>query len=231
VTRLLLLVEGQSEMAFVRDTLASHLAGFGVHAVPIVMRTKLTAQGGWKQGGIGNWAVINRNLRSLLRDTSSYVSTMLDFYGLPDDFPGKGELLGSSDVYAAVEKLERRFAEEVNSPRFVPFLTLFEFEALVFALPRAVAEHFGLPRLEHVLQGIVDDATSPELIDGGENTHPKRRLVELIDFPDAAYEAKSDGPMIVQQIGIPAIRAACRHFDAWVGQLESLGESDDANQQ
>lgn len=46
MTRLLVLVEGQSEEAFVRDTLAPHLTDHSVYATPTVILTKALAQGG-----------------------------------------------------------------------------------------------------------------------------------------------------------------------------------------
>jgi hypothetical protein len=226
VTRLLVLVEGQSERAFVRDTLAPHLAGKGVYARPTIILTKPLLRGGGHRGGIANWATIRENLAALLGDTDAWVSTMLDIYGLPKDFPGKKDAAGADGGHAMADALEKQFAAAVGSPRFIPFLTLHEFEALVFASPKTVAEHFGLPRLGPALQSVVDDAGSPESINGGKNTHPKRRLERLLEGQKCSYEAPSDGPILLKKIGVPAIRTACGHFGAWVGLLESLGLGD-----
>ena len=46
MTRLLMLVEGQSEESFVKRTLAPHLAGYGVFVQVIVLWTKRLASGG-----------------------------------------------------------------------------------------------------------------------------------------------------------------------------------------
>jgi len=226
MTRLLILVEGQSEEAFVRDTLAPHLAGYGVYARPTVILTKRLSQGGGHRGGVANWSMIRENLLSLLGDKDAKVSTMLDFYGLPKDFPGKSVLSNANNAHAMVEALEKEFSAAIGNSRFIPFLTLFEFEALVFSSPKTIADHFALPALEQAAHGIVISAKSPELIDGGENTHPKKRLMRLLLEQNDSYAPASDGPTILKTIGIPVIRSVCQHFDAWVSQLESLGGSD-----
>ncbi len=158
-------------------------------------------------------------------DSSAWVTTMLDFYGLPNDFPGQNEIRDTNDAYKNVELLETRFAEALGNERerFIPFITLFEFEALVFSSPMAVADHFGFPRLEGTLQGIIESAKSPELIDGGENTHPKMRLMQLLKEQNDAYNWAIDGPSILHKIGIQKIRDACPHFNSWLTRLESLG--------
>jgi hypothetical protein len=225
MTRLLVLVEGQSEEAFVKDTLAPHLAGHGVYARPTIVLTKPLLRGGGHRGGIANWATIRESLLPLLGDTDAMVSTMFDFYGLPADFPGKRDLPGAGDGPAMVEELERYFAAAMDNQRFIPFLTLYEFEALVFSSPKTVAEHFGAPRLEPALQGIIDSAKSPELVDGDKNTHPKKRLTRLLKDQNDSYAPASDGPAILPAIGVQAIRTACRHFDDWISRLETLGRT------
>jgi hypothetical protein len=51
-----------------------------------------------------------------------------------------------------------------------------------------------------------------------ETTHPKARLKEMA----TGYKETSDGPTLMGKIGIPAIRAACPHFDSWLQRLEAL---------
>jgi hypothetical protein len=222
MTRLLVLVEDQSEEWFVRDTLAPHLAASGVYAKPTIVLTQRLPQGGGRRGGIGNWGTIRENLRTLLNDTDAWVSTMLDLYGLPADFLGKEDMSGSGNAMA--EGLEKQFAAAIGNPRFIPFLTLHEFETLIYSSPRVAAEHFIAPKLEDALQSTVSSVGSPEMIDGGENSHPKARLAHLLKDQGRAYRPVPDGAAILNKIGVPAIRAACGHFDAWVGQLETLGD-------
>ena len=98
MTRLLMLVEGQSEEIFVKQTLAPHLADHGVFVQPIVLWTKRLGSGGGYRGGVSNWGQIQRSLLPLTYDTDAWITTLLDFYGLPEDVPGYQEALLPGDV-------------------------------------------------------------------------------------------------------------------------------------
>ena len=87
MTRLLMLVEGQSEEIFVKQTLTPHLADHGVFVQPIVLWTKRLGAGGGYRGGVSNWNQIKRSLLPLTFDTDAWITTLLDFYGLPEDVP------------------------------------------------------------------------------------------------------------------------------------------------
>ena len=220
MTRLLMLVEGQSEEIFVKRTLTPHLAQHGVFVQsPIVLWTKRLPSGGGFRGGVSNWNQIRRNLLPLTRDGDAWVSTLLDFYGLPEDFPGLTEALGVGDPRRKIAAWQERFAAELSHQRFIPFVALHEFEAWLFSAPDAVEAHFGKAHLADRLQTVVQQAGAPELINHGADTHPKARLHSLV----GGYKETSDGPTLLEKIGIAAVRAACPHFDCWLTRLEALG--------
>lgn len=221
MTRLLILVEGQSEEIFVKQTLAPYLAERGVCVEkPISLWTKRTPSGGGYRGGVSNWNQIRKNLKPLTHDTDAWITTLLDFYGLPNDFPGYPQARGPGDPRHCVVKLQNKFKEEIGHPKFIPFFVLHEFEAWVFSSPEIVTEHFGNKKLAAKIQKIVQQAGEPELINHGKETHPKARLQAL----DTGYKETSDGPTILSKIGIPTIRGACSHFADWLDQLEKLGQ-------
>ena len=88
--RILILVEGQTEETFVRDLLMPHLAQFGIYPTPVLVETKRDETGLKYKGGVSNYRKIKRDVMRLLHDTNAVaVTTMLDFYGLPHDFPGR----------------------------------------------------------------------------------------------------------------------------------------------
>lgn len=87
MTRLLILVEGDSEELFVQNILSPHLENFGVYARATGVVSKRLASGKKFTGG-NRWSNVQLSLRPLLADTEAWVTTLLDFYGLPDDFPG-----------------------------------------------------------------------------------------------------------------------------------------------
>jgi hypothetical protein len=219
MTRLLMLVEGQSEEIFVKQTLAPHLAEHGVFVQPIVLWTKRLGSGGGYRGGVSNWGQIQRSLLPLTYDTDAWITTLLDFYGLPEDVPGYQEALLPGDVRARVSRLETRLEAEVAHTRFIPFLALHEFEAWVFCNGDVLAQHFDRADLAAQVADAVAFAGEPELINHGRDTHPKARLQAMA----TGYKETSDGPTLMEKIGIPAIRAACPHFAAWLTRLEALG--------
>lgn len=213
MTRLLMLVEGQSEEIFVKRTMAPHLVQHGVYVQPpIVLWTKRLPSGGGFRGGVSNWGQILKSLRPLIHDGDAWVSTLLDFYGLPEDFPGLPEALGAGDPREKVVELQARFAAELNHQRFIPFLALHEFEAWLFSAPDTVEAHFGKGHLADKLRTVVEDAGAPELINQGATTHPKARLQSLL----RGYKETSDGPTLLEKIGIAAVRGSCPHFNDWL---------------
>jgi Domain of unknown function (DUF4276) len=219
VTRLLILVEGQSEEIFVNRTLRPYLEERGVYVQPpIVLWTRRSPAGGGFRGGVSNWNQICKSLLPLLRDTDAWVTTLLDFYGLPDDVPGCLNARVPGDPRTLVAALQDEISAAMRHPRFIPFLALHEFEAWVFCNADVVAAHFDQAALAGKVQQAVAQAGEPELINQGEGTHPKARLKTMV----SAYKETSDGPTILGKIGVPAIQAACPHFAGWLARLEAL---------
>lgn len=214
MTRLLVLVEGDSEELFVKRMLAPLLAGHSVYATPTLVETRRLA-GGRKFGGGNRWPKVRNSLKPLLADSGAWVTTLLDFYGLPDDFPGVREACELKDVAL----LEQRLAESLDHPRrFIPFFALHELEAWYFSAPEKIGEHFGKPYLGSLLATAASSCGGPEQINHGSDTHPSARLLALgVGF------RKTSGVSLLEKIGIPAIRSACPHFAQWLSRLETLG--------
>ena len=215
--KVLVYAEGQTEETFIRDVLGPHLAQMSIYLTPVLARTRRTASGTTYKGGVVSYGQVRRDIRRLLGDTSaSLVTTMMDYYGLPDDFPGRAQV-PSGTPYARVSFLENAFREDINHPRFLPFLTLHEFEALLFARPDEIVRAFpgtkGGNRLIQETSGL-----SPEEIDEGKETHPAARIAHYFH----QYSKPVHGPLIACRIGLPTIRSRCPHFDEWVRKLESI---------
>lgn len=216
--KVLVYVEGQTEETFVRDVLGPHLNGRGVFPIPVLARTKRTRSGNVFKGGVLSYAQVRRDILRLLKDTSAaLVTTMIDYYALPDDFPGKANI-PSGTPYQRVAFLEEAFWRDIDHPLFYPFLTLHEFEALLFAQPNQIVQIFPNPprdafRLLQEISGI-----PPEEVNEGKDTHPSARIRRY--FPE--YRKPLHGPLIAGRIGLEAIRKACPHFDGWIGRLERL---------
>jgi hypothetical protein len=217
MNKVLIYVEGQTEETFVRDVLAPHLVGRDVWLIPVLARTKRTSDGRTFKGGIVSYTQVRGDLAKLLGDTSAtLVTTMLDYYGLPGDFPGKRSL-SERDAYQKVTSLEDAFRRDIDHPRFLPFLTLHEFEALLFAQPEQIVQMFpDAGQVDRLLQEV--SGLAPEEIDEGQDTHPAARIGRYLP----GYRKRLHGPMIAGRIGLETIRARCIHFRQWMAKLEDL---------
>lgn len=219
MTRLLVLAEGDSEELFVQNILSPHLEHFGVYTRATGVVSKRLASGRKFTGG-NRWSNVRLSLQPLLADSDAWVTTLLDLYGLPDDFPGLSGLPSSSgSALDTVQYVERTFSITMGSPaRFIPFIALHELEAWYFANPRKVADFFGKADITETMERACQEADGPENINHGKETHPSKRLESYgIGF------RKTSAVTVLKEIGPGAIRARCPHFDDWLTRLEKLG--------
>src|SRR5262245_11108715 len=125
MSRLLIHVEGETEETFVNEVLRSHLTAFGFHQVSarIVGNARLRH----RRGGIRGWDSVKKDIvRHLREDSSSFSTTMVDYYGLPQSgggaWPGRNE--ASSKAFAHKAKtLEIAILADILAemgPRFDP---------------------------------------------------------------------------------------------------------------
>jgi hypothetical protein len=219
MNKVLVLVEGQTEERFVKDVLQPHLWTYHVHLEPKIATTKRVKQGPDFKGGITDFQKVENDLRKLLGDSSaSLVTTLLDYYGLPDDFPGRipGEVSrGLQGALNVEQALNQHFAHK----RFRAHLTVHEFEALLYAQPEVVAQLLNDPNQAHNMNAERAGFTTPEDINDGLTTHPSRRILRW--FP--AYQKVLHGPVATARIGLARLRSECPHFDGWLTHLEALG--------
>jgi len=217
--KVLILVEGQTEEAFVKNLLAAHLRGLGIIAIPVIVATKRLLTGDKKRGGYVPYSRLRAEVFRLLNDSSAAcVTTMLDYYGLAPEFPGREKPAGRTALEKVVS-VEQAWASDISHQRFLPYLALHEFEAMLFTEPAVIASSFGQSGLHSALQNIRASFPSPEDINDHEETAPSKRLGKL--FP--SYNKPFYGELIAERIGIDRIRAECVHFAAWLRRLESLG--------
>ena len=191
--RVLILVEGQTEETFVRDVLNPHLHPKGKTLVSTLVVTKRVKDGPNFKGGITNFAKLEGDLRRLFRDTNAAaITTMIDYYGLPTDFPGLGSRPSGTPA-ERVAHVEAAFAERINEPRFIPYVALHEFEALVFASLDQSGWVFDDARVLGILLGELAQAGGAELINENPTTAPSRRIKNA--YP--GYQKVLQGTMAV----------------------------------
>ena len=214
--------EGQTEEAFIRDVMAPPLAVEGIYLQPRLISTSCQARG----GALTPDRVL-RFLRNTLRERAdTYVTTLFDLYRLAPDFPGTQAATALSDPLARVGLIEAAFAasvierSECRAERFLAYIQPYEFEALLFSGIERVAEVESQwqSQLEPLRQAR-NCARSPEHINDGPTTHPSARLATL---RHPRYQKTLHGPQIAGRIGLEQIRAECSHFAAWLTRIGSL---------
>lgn len=222
--RLHITAEGQTEESFVNDTLKPHLASYGVYAD---VRRVLTGRkhGKLYRGGMTNYAKAKNDIVRWLKEERGNgdvaFSTMFDLYALPEDFPGFAEAKRLNNPYQKVAAIEEAFARDIDDYRFIPYIQLHEFEALLFVNPQLFEiEYFDTPEAIDELQKIAEKFANPELIDQGPETAPSKRIIKVL--PDYENNKPAVGSMIAHEIGIDELRKACAHFNEWLAKLEQL---------
>lgn len=218
--KVLLLVEGSTEERFAKDVIGPALEPSGLVLIPTILRTKVVPGEKAHKGGVGSYARFVRQVRLLLGDSSAVrVTTLLDYYGLRNDFPGRKHPKGTTPI-ERVKHVESAMREDVGNPRYHPFLLLHEFEALLFVAPSEIALATQSPQAEAKLQAIRSEFSgSPEQIDDSPVTAPSKRIESVCGN---AYVKAVHGPVIAARIGLEAIRRECPHFDSWLQMLEQL---------
>lgn len=216
MTRVYLLVEGQTEEAFVRELLVPHCARFGLYLTPIIVSTSP----GYK-GGVVSYTKIKPQIQRLCRqDAGAHVSTLFDLYALPQNFPGKTDVTypANSTGHQKAVFLETQLAQDICQPNFIPNLMVHEFEALLFVQPSKFADWTDSYNAVIALGNQAQKYATPEDINDSPESAPSKRILKAM--PE--YQKTFHGPLIACEIGLDAMRATCPHFHGWLQQLEAL---------
>lgn len=216
MTRLYLLVEGQTEEAFVKELLAPHYAEQQLFITPIIART-----GPESKGGIVSYSKIKPQVTRLCRQhRSAYVSTLIDLYALPEDFPGKraSDYPSNGSGKEKANFLEGKFLASINEPNFIPNFLVHEYEALLFVQPDKFSEWTDDAEIVAHLSKIADHFACPEDINDKPETAPSKRIKAIMKN----YRKTIHGPLIACAIGMEDMRKNCPHFHEWLLKLEKL---------
>jgi len=224
MARLLIHVEGQTEESFVNEVLRNHLVSKGYYSVEA--RIVGNARQRERRGGIRPWLSTRKDIvNHLLEDQNCIATTMVDYYGLPQAWPGRRRssgLRGVEEKALCVESAVRddlvaEMRNRFSADRFVPFVVMHEFEGLLFSDCAAFSRGILRPDLESHLQEIRDGFPTPEEINDSPETAPSRRVEDLMP----RYEKPLLGILAALEIGLSRIRAECPRFNAWISRLES----------
>lgn len=232
MARLLVHVEGETEENFVNEVLAPYLYARGFSLVSA--RLFGNARQRVRRGGIRPWAAVRKDITDHLRgDRECVAATMADYYGMPQAWPGRSQA-GAPAFSRRAAAVEEALAADIGEAmgggfrreRFIPYVTMHEFEALLFSDCRRLAEGICRPDLAPRFQQIRDAFETPEEIDDSPETAPSKRIEGLVP----GYQKPLLGTLAALEIGLPAMRAACPHFSGWLDRLLRVGVSRAASQ-
>lgn len=224
--RLIIVVEGQTEEAFVTDLLKPHFLTLGIYATPTIVGTPKRRGSAPLQKGGGDWNRWRRDLSRILGEQKGKdvrITTLFDLYGLPLQFPGLATHGADPDTNQRCDALQQALFDTFGDWRLIPYIQRHEFEALVLA---------SLPALEQLLDADEDLAglealtqetagQAPEDINDGRTTAPSKRLIRHIP----SYNKIVYGSLATFDTGLGALRTQCPRFNGWLTQLEALSES------
>ncbi|OIR25102.1 hypothetical protein BGC33_05535 [Bathymodiolus thermophilus thioautotrophic gill symbiont] len=195
--RLCISVEGDSENIFVNQILQPYLKNIEVTPVNLA-------------GGI-NLTRVKNELNKLLNGFDK-VTTLYDFYGFD-----------KKDGATNKQELEQKILDGVSSKfkyKLIPYVQMYEFEALFFTKPEVIGEIIGFDSKAWGDKILSECNQDPEKINNSYKTTPKHRIQQQ---SNEQYRETQHASNILKKIGLTEIRKKCQGFDAWLTQLESLG--------
>ncbi len=211
--RLAISVEGPTENEFCREVIQPHLRDCGVWAEPKIVVTKRNITGPNAKGGSVSMDRVVAEVTPLLH-SFDYVTTLYDYYGFKDREPGE-----------SADELCQRMANRMGNPsHLMPYVQVHEFEALLFSSPDTVGRFLKCPPVATVMNEAVVACGSAEQVNDSPDTAPSKRMEKAFaDHIGERYDKKFHGPLLLMEMGLPVIRAACPRFNGWLTRLEQLG--------
>lgn len=215
--RLIIVVEGDTEQEFINKVLSPYLYTKGLLSVNC-FKIKHS------KGGLTKYQHLKTDLINCVYERNVFVSTLIDFYALPKDFPKYEDaktIVNKADrlVFlekAIVEDIEKE--KEQEFPNLLPYIQLHEFEALVFSSIDAIKSLYSIEDAKfNELEKIMEAHPNPEDINDKPETAPSKRLKnnQLI----RGYNKVNDGIMIIEEAGIDTVLRKCPRFKIWVETL------------
>ena len=227
--RLLILVEGETEETFVNEVLADYLYAMGFHSV--AARLMGNARKRNRRGGIRGWSQVRGEIiRYLTNDSTLYISTMVDYYGLPEqgkidhEWPGRSYAKCLQYPFKA-RHIENELKKDVaihlenslSADRFIPYIMMHEFEGFLFSDCQKFANSICRDDLYDDFLGIRKEFSTPEEINDSPNTHPSRRIKDLMP----AYQKPIHGNVAALDIGLNTFMQECPEFCRWIERIKN----------
>lgn len=220
--QLIIIGEGKTEQAFCKDVLYNHFfdRGILIHN-PTIKKSN---------GGIVAWQVLKKEIEIHLKSSpTAIVTTLIDFYGLKErhNFPLWNESKSKIKISEKIAVLEKAMVDAIDESirhRFLPYIQVYEFEALLFSDATIFDTQFEKTEFldyQYLQETLLIE---PEEINDGATTAPSKRLERIIRGYKSEIENNKViyGTLISQVIGLERIRERCPRFNQWIETLENI---------
>ena len=214
--RVHIICEGQTEEMFINSLLANTFSRKGIHLYP-----SLLGKPGHKGGNLRIARLLPDIRARLLGDSQAYCTTFFDFYGLPNDFPGKQDARragttrdkANNVLVALVESVRTAIGEE-PARRFIPYVQMHEFEGLLFSDAHAFACGINRASLSQSFTSIRNDFKTPEDINNNQEQRPASawRIIRVHDKRFMVHWREKQSAL--------TSFGKCPLFNGWLSQIE-----------
>lgn len=213
--RINIICEGPTEEQFVRKVLYPHF-----------LSKKIIVSASSLDGGFNYESLKHHVIKMLNSDKDAHVTTLIDLYGSKGPYPGY-EANKNKEALVKVKAIEAEMIADIladkklHNNKFIPYLQLHEFEALLFSDPATLEAWLDLDRNlpEGCFSEILAQFDSPEHINDSPETAPSKRIKNIANY----YQKINEGVLIASDIGIERMREKCTHFNDWILALEAFG--------
>lgn len=208
--RLVFIVEGDCEEYLVNKKVIPYLyqniksgASWSMNPQKIYTNRKKNSK-----GGNVNYQYLKAEIAITSKQNSgnTYITTFLDFFRLPNNFPG----YQSSDI----DKIEDAMKNDNPGVNLIPYIQQYEFETVLFsnrdALNAVIDDAKGMKAIDLIL----NEYPNIEDIDGGIDTAPSKRLAHIF-----SYNKTADSSIVLDFMDIEDILDKCPRFRNWMKRL------------
>ncbi|MDR2728218.1 MAG: DUF4276 family protein [Chitinispirillales bacterium] len=225
----IVLSEGQTEKKFINTLLNPYFSGKNIFLHPAILGKPD------KKGGDVRFCRVKEDIETFLKQRpDTYVTLMIDYYGIKnaneDDvknenyWPGlkKSKQQATHSLKAEVinieisQKVQELFPEQNRGSRFIPYVSMYEIEALYFSDPVSLARVMDAELSE--IESILSRYPEPEAINDSSQTAPSKRLEKL----SPKFGKTVTGITIAKEIGVSRMRERCPLFNKWISRIENL---------
>jgi hypothetical protein len=202
-----------------------YLARKGIYITAIII-----SKSGQKGGDVKFSRVKNDIGLHLKQRDDTFLTLFVDYYGIKTDWPGLKEAKKQSMPSGKAEKINsatkfrvnQLFDDHGSDRRFIPYVAMHEFEAMLFSEPQILADLLDVRQSD--IDKILMECGEPENIDDSPYSAPSKRLEIL----SPRFKKATTGIAIAKTISLDKIRSQCPIFNEWLSEIEILKDGIDA---